>query len=279
MAWCLGQVIISLLPIACTAFFPLTEETPDHSSLTRVRDRLPLEVHTAPFQWVLTAGGREEVAAGQDRGGRCHDSGSRCAMKPIVRRDTGEDWNDYLGRLLKEQAGSRKPMDEELRRFDKPRKDKRVSNEEWMSETDPDSRIHESWTSAGSVRDHWPLAGERRRSAIAACGAKEPGRPKCRVVSWGSLVFSSVCLGNQGMQVSRHATHSPRRAINRRWASISARCPFGVIGRASARGIARCDLTAGRPATFRMSLAALFLGEHDETRPGPPAGSRRGDSR
>jgi transposase len=32
---------------------PLTEETPDHSSLSRVRDRLPLEVHTAVFQWVL----------------------------------------------------------------------------------------------------------------------------------------------------------------------------------------------------------------------------------
>ena len=32
---------------------PLTEETPDHSSLSRVRDRLPLEVHVAVFQWVL----------------------------------------------------------------------------------------------------------------------------------------------------------------------------------------------------------------------------------
>jgi len=28
---------------------PLTEDAPDHSSLTRVRDRLPLEVHTAVF--------------------------------------------------------------------------------------------------------------------------------------------------------------------------------------------------------------------------------------
>ena len=32
---------------------PLTEDTPDHSSLTRVRDRLPLEVHAAVFQWAL----------------------------------------------------------------------------------------------------------------------------------------------------------------------------------------------------------------------------------
>ena len=32
---------------------PLTEETPDHSSMTRVRNRLPLEVHASVFQWVL----------------------------------------------------------------------------------------------------------------------------------------------------------------------------------------------------------------------------------
>ena len=32
---------------------PATAATPDHSSLTRVRDRLPLEVHAAMFQWVL----------------------------------------------------------------------------------------------------------------------------------------------------------------------------------------------------------------------------------
>jgi hypothetical protein len=58
-----------------------------------------------------------------------------------VRRDSGEDWKEYLRRLLKEEQGIEDPTDEELRRFDKQRKDKRVSNEEWMSETDPDARI------------------------------------------------------------------------------------------------------------------------------------------
>src|SRR5262245_27712959 len=32
---------------------PLNENTPDHSSLTRVRDRLPLEVHEGVFRFVL----------------------------------------------------------------------------------------------------------------------------------------------------------------------------------------------------------------------------------
>ncbi len=66
---------------------------------------------------------------------------ANAAMKTIVRRDTGEDWNDYLRRLLQEQDGVENPTDEDLRRFDRQRKDKRVSNEEWMSPTDSDSRI------------------------------------------------------------------------------------------------------------------------------------------
>jgi IS5 family transposase len=66
-------------------------------------------------------------------------------MKSIVRRDTGEDWKEYLTRLMKEQGlldgKDEPPSDEELRKFDKSRPDKKVSNEEWSSPSDPDARI------------------------------------------------------------------------------------------------------------------------------------------
>jgi hypothetical protein len=66
------------------------------------------------------------------------------AMKSIVRRDTGEDWQEYVRRLMQE-AGQIEPGDkpsaEEIARFDRQRKDKKVSNQEWQSKTDPDSRI------------------------------------------------------------------------------------------------------------------------------------------
>ena len=120
---------------------PLTDETPDHSSLTRVRDRLPLEVHTAVFQLVLQLAAEKGLLKGKTVAVDSTTLEANAAMKSIVRRDTGEDWNDYLRRLLKEQQGIENPTDEELRRFDRQRKDKRVSNEEWMSPTDPDSRI------------------------------------------------------------------------------------------------------------------------------------------
>jgi transposase len=62
------------------------------------------------------------------------------AMKSIERKDTGEDWKEYLRRLA-EEAGIQNPTDEDLRRFDKKRTDKKVSNDEWQSPSDPDSRI------------------------------------------------------------------------------------------------------------------------------------------
>jgi transposase len=120
---------------------PLSEDTPDHSSLTRVRDRLPLEVHAAVFRLVLQLAAEKGLLKGKTVAVDSTNLEANAAMKSIVRRDTGEDWNDYLRRLLKEEQGIENPTDEELRRFDRQRKNKRVSNEEWMSSTDPESRI------------------------------------------------------------------------------------------------------------------------------------------
>ena len=120
---------------------PITEETPDHSSLTRVRDRLPLEIHATVFQWVLALAAEKKLLPGKTVAVDATTLEADAAMKSIVRRDTGEDWKAYLRRLMKEEQGVENPTDEEIRRFDQQRKDKRVPNDEWMSKTDPDSRI------------------------------------------------------------------------------------------------------------------------------------------
>ena len=65
---------------------------------------------------------------------------ANAAMKSIVRRDTGEDWKEYLRRLA-EEAGIEDATDEDLRRFDQKRKGKKVSNQDWVSPSDPDARI------------------------------------------------------------------------------------------------------------------------------------------
>lgn len=124
--------------------FALTEETPDHSSLTRVRDRLPLSVHSAVFQFVLRVADAKGLLKGKTAAVDATTLEANAAMKSIVRRDTGEDWQEYLTRLMQEAGEIKegeKPSAEELARFDRKRKDKKVSNQEWQSETDPDSRI------------------------------------------------------------------------------------------------------------------------------------------
>jgi hypothetical protein len=118
---------------------PLHEPTPDHSSLTKIRQRLPLEVHQRVFVFVLKLAHDKKLLRGKTVAVDSTTLEANAAMRGIVRKDTGEDWKDYLKRLMAEQ-GVEDPTDEESRRFDKGRK-KKVSNKEWVSPADPDSRI------------------------------------------------------------------------------------------------------------------------------------------
>jgi transposase len=119
---------------------PVTEETPDHSSLSRIHGRLPLEVHEAMFVFVLKLAAEKKLLAGKTVAVDSTMLEADAAMKSIVRRDNGEDWKTYL-RGLAAEAGLENPTDEELRRFDKNRKGKKVSNDDWHSPNDPESRI------------------------------------------------------------------------------------------------------------------------------------------
>jgi transposase len=124
---------------------PLGEDSPDHSSLSYIRQRLPLDVHQAMFVWVLALLQQKKLLQGKTVGVDSTTLEADAAMKSIVRKDTGEDWKEYLTRLMQEEGllgeDDDPPSDDELRRFDKSRKDKKVSNEEWVSETDADARI------------------------------------------------------------------------------------------------------------------------------------------
>jgi len=62
------------------------------------------------------------------------------AMKTIVGKDIGEDWNDYLCELA-DAEGIENPTDEDLRRMDRKRKGKKMSNKDCDAPTDLDSRI------------------------------------------------------------------------------------------------------------------------------------------
>jgi transposase len=119
---------------------PPTEASPDHSSLTKIRKRLPEVVHERVFAHVLAIAHEKNLLKGKTIGVDSTTLEANAAMRAIVRKDTGEDYKTYLKRLAKE-AGMENPTDEELVRFDRKRKDKTTSNAEWESATDADSRI------------------------------------------------------------------------------------------------------------------------------------------
>ena len=119
---------------------PVTEPTPDHSSLTRAHQRLPEVVHEQMFQFVLKIAAAQKLIDGKSVGVDSTTLEANAAMKSILLKDTGEDYQEYLKRLAKD-AGIADPTNEDLRKFDKKREDKKVSNTEWQSQTDPDSRI------------------------------------------------------------------------------------------------------------------------------------------
>jgi transposase len=122
----------------------LDEPSPDHSTLTNTRKRLPPEVFEEVFQFVLSIVAVKGLLAGRTVGVDSTTLEANAAMKSIVRKDTGEDWRAYVVRLMREEGvieKDREPTDEEVRRFDKGRKTKRVSNDDWRSRTDPASRI------------------------------------------------------------------------------------------------------------------------------------------
>ena len=122
----------------------LEESSPDHSTLTNTRKRLPAEVFEEVFQFVLSIAAVKGLLAGKAVGVDSTTLEANAAMKSIVRKDTGEGWRAYVVRLMREEGlieADREPTDEEVRRYDKGRKNKRVSNDEWQSSTDPASRI------------------------------------------------------------------------------------------------------------------------------------------
>jgi len=123
---------------------PLNESSPDHSTLSLTRRRLPPEVFTEVFQFVLKIAAEKKLLSGQTVGVDSTTLEADAAMKSIIRRDTGEGWKAYVTRLMREEGviGSEEaPSDEDIRRFDKNRKDKKVSNDEWVSPTDPAAKI------------------------------------------------------------------------------------------------------------------------------------------
>src|SRR5215207_1588312 len=117
-----------------------TDRVPDHSWLSKTRSRLPHEVHETVFGWVLALIAERGLVRGERIGVDASTMEANAALRAIVRRDTGAGYRAMLERMAQE-SGIATPTAEDLIRLDRKRTGKRLSNEEWVSRTDPEARI------------------------------------------------------------------------------------------------------------------------------------------
>jgi transposase len=115
------------------------EAAPDHSTISRTRRLIDIETHRSVFTWVLGCLANAGLLRGKTVGIDATTLEANAAMRSIVRRDTGETYQEYLTDLAK-ASGMRTPTRAALARLDRRRK-KKTSNKDWTSPTDPSAKI------------------------------------------------------------------------------------------------------------------------------------------
>jgi transposase len=117
----------------------LPEAPPDHSTISRTRRLIDLETHREVFTWVLERLGEAGLVKGKTIGIDATTLEANAALRSIVRRDTGESYQEFLTKLA-QASGIETPTRAELARLDRKRK-KKGSNDDWTSPSDPDAKV------------------------------------------------------------------------------------------------------------------------------------------
>src|SRR5215207_8541794 len=117
----------------------LDEATPDHSTISRTRRLIDLETHRAVFTWVLQQLAAAGLVKGTTIGIDATTLEANAALRSIVRRDTGETYQEFMTQLAK-ASGVETPTRDDLARIDRRRK-KKGSNDDWTHPDDPDAKI------------------------------------------------------------------------------------------------------------------------------------------
>ena len=117
----------------------LSEQLPDHSTISRTRRLIYVETHQAVFRWVLELLAEKGLLKGKTVGIDATTLEANAAMRSIVRRDTGEGYEEFLRRLA-EESGIATPTREQLAKLDRKRT-KKGSNDDWVNPHDPEAGI------------------------------------------------------------------------------------------------------------------------------------------
>jgi transposase len=145
----------------------LEDAPPDHSTISRTRRLIDLETHRAVFTWALQCLSTAGLVKGKTIGIDATTLEANAALRSIVRRDSGESYEEFLTKLAK-ASGIRTPTRADLARIDRKRK-KKGSNDDWTHPHDPDAKITKmkdgrtNFGAQGRVRHRSGNRGDRRR--------------------------------------------------------------------------------------------------------------------
>ena len=158
--------------------YSFTDSTPDHSSLSRIRGRLPVEVHQSVFDWVLKVLADHDLLKGKTVAVDATTLEANAAMRSIVRRDTGQAYSEYLEGLARAE-GIQTPTKQDLARLDKKRANK-ASNKDWAHPHDGEARItkmKDGRTHLAHKAEHTVDVDTQALVAVQVCGA-DAGDPE-----------------------------------------------------------------------------------------------------
>lgn len=147
----------------------IDEAAPDHSTISRTRRLIDLETHAAVFGEILKVLANHDLIDGKTVGIDGTTLEANAAMRSIVRRDTGEGYQQFLTKLAKE-SGIETPTREDLAKLDKKRKNK-ASNDDWQNPHDPDAKItkmKDGTTHLAHKAEHAVDLGDGAHGAILA---------------------------------------------------------------------------------------------------------------
>jgi len=119
--------------------YAINERSTDHSTISRTRRLIDIETHQEVFQWVLKVLADYDLLSGKTVGLDATTLEANAAMRSIVRKDTRQNYQEFLTDLAK-ASGIETPTREDLKRIDKDRKNT-ASNDDWENPHDPDAKI------------------------------------------------------------------------------------------------------------------------------------------
>ena len=117
----------------------LDEAMPEHTTISRTRRLIDLETHRAVFTWILQVLATADLIKGKTIGIDATTLEANAALRSIVRRDSGETYQEFLTRLA-QASGIDTPTRADLARLDRARP-KKGRNKDWHHPHDPDARI------------------------------------------------------------------------------------------------------------------------------------------